>query len=180
MKDASFALFVQTIQRDLPDNEKLTVFDVIEMCKIRDGQHKNIDKNIAKRLEEKNCIEKHGKTNSQFYTLARHYYEVAGKTADYSKLVDWTATQVLAVLAPYLEKYGKAKKADILKIVGDHVTDKQLRNFLDQLKKSELIKTEGERGKMVYMLGEKYKKQNDIIAKALNIGLKALEESGEL
>ena len=30
------------------------------------------------------------------------------------------------------------------------------------------------------MLGEKYKKQNDIIAKALNIGLKALEESGEL
>lgn len=76
--------------------------------------------------------------------------------------------------------YGKAKKADILKIVGDHVTDKQLRNFLDQLKKSELIKTEGERGKMVYMLGEKYKKQNDIIAKALNIGLKALEESGEL
>ena len=127
-----------------------------------------------------NCIEKHGKTNSQFYTLARHYYEVAGKTADYSKLVDWTATQVLAVLAPYLEKYGKAKKADILKIVGDHVTDKQLRNFLDQLKKSELIKTEGERGKMVYMLGEKYKKQNDIIAKALNIGLKALEESGEL
>ena len=73
------------------------------------------------------------------YTLARHYYEVAGKTADYSKLVDWTATQVLAVLAPYLEKYGKAKKADILKIVGDHVTDKQLRNFLDQLKKSEYL-----------------------------------------
>lgn len=180
VKDASFALFVQTIQRDLPDNEKLTVFDVIEMCKIRDGQHKNIDKNIAKRLEEKNCIEKHGKTNSQFYTLARHYYEVAGKTADYSKLVDWTATQVLAVLAPYLEKYGKAKKSDILKIVGDHITDKQLRNFLDQLKKSELIKTEGERGKMVYMLGEKYKKRNDIIAKALNIGLKTLEENGEL
>ena len=33
------------------------------------------------------------------------------------------------------------------------------------------------------MLGEKYKKQNDIIAKAskaLNIGLKALEENGEL
>ena len=29
------------------------------------------------------------------------------------------------------------------------------------------------------MLGEKYKKQNDIIAKAY-IGLKALEENGEL
>ena len=180
VKDTSFAFFVQTIQRELPDNEKLTVFDVIEMCKIRDGQHKNIDKNIAKRLEEKNCIEKHGKTNSQFYTLARHYYEIAGKTADYSKLVDWTATQVLAVLAPYLEKYGKAKKSDILKIVGDHITDKQLRNFLDQLKRLELIRTEGERGKMVYLLGDKYKKQNNIFSKALNIGLKTLEENVEL
>lgn len=180
VKDTSFAFFVQTIQRELPDNEKLTVFDVIEMCKIRDGQHKNIDKNIAKRLEQKNCIEKHGKTNSQFYTLARHYYEIAGKTADYSKLVDWTATQVLAVLAPYLEKYGKAKKSDILKIVGDHITDKQLRNFLDQLKRLELIRTEGERGKMVYLLGDKYKKQNNIFSKALNIGLKTLEENREL
>lgn len=180
VKDASFALFVQTIQRDLPDNEKLTVFDVIEMCKIRDGQHKGIDRNIAKRLEEKNCIEKHGKTNAQYYTLSRHYYEMAGKTADYSMLVDWTASQVLAVLAPYLEKYGKAKKSDILKIVGDHITDKQLRNFLEQLKELDLIKTEGERRQMVYMLGEKYKKQNDIIAKALNIGLKALKENGEI
>ena len=89
VKDISFALFVQSIQSDLPDNEKLTVFDVIELCKIRDGEHKAIDKNIAKRLEEKNCIEKHGKTNAQYYTLSRHYYEISGKTADYSRLVDW-------------------------------------------------------------------------------------------
>ena len=55
-----------------------------------------------------------------------------------------------------------------------------MRNFLNQLKLLGLIKTEGEKGKMIYLLGEHYKKQNDIIAKALNIGLKALEESGEL
>lgn len=169
IKDANFALFVQSIQRDLPDTEKLTVFDIIEMCKIRDGQHKGIDKNIAKKLEEKCCIEKHGKTNALYYTLSRHYYEMSGKTADYSKLVDWTASQVLAVLAPYLKKYGKAKKSDILKIVGDHITDKQLRNFLGQLKDLEFIKTEGERGNLVYMLGDKYKTQNNIITNALNI-----------
>ena len=95
-------------------------------------------------------------------------------------LVDWTADQVLAVLAPYLEKYGKAKKSDILKIVGDHISDKQLRNFLNQLKDMDLIKTEGERGQMVYMLGDKYKVHNDIITKAINIGLKTLKENGDI
>ncbi len=180
VKDASFALFIQAIQQELPDSEKLTVFDVIELCKIRDGKHKGIEKNIAKRLEEKNCIEKHGKTNAQFYTLARHYYEIAGKAADYSKLVDWNADQLLAVLAPYLEKYGKAKKSDIQKVVGDHVTDKQLRNFLEQLKSLGLIKTEGEKGKMMYMLGEKYKQQSDLLTMALNIGLEVLKGNGDI
>lgn len=180
VKDSGFALFIQSRQKELPDNEKLTVFDVIELCKVRDGENRTIDKKIAKRLEEKNCLEKHGKTNAQYYTLPRHYYELAGKTADYSMLVDWTAAQVLAVLTPYLEKYGKAKKSEILKIVGDHVSEKQLRNFLNQLRELEMIKTEGERGQMVYMLGDKYKMHNDIITKAISIGLKALKENGEI
>lgn len=180
VKDSGFALFIQSIQNELPDNQKLTVFDMIELCKIRDGENKSIDKRIAKALEEKHCLEKHGKTNAQYYTLARHYYELSGKTAEYSMLVDWTANQVLAVLAPYLEKYKRAKKGDILKIVGDHISEKQLRNFLKQLKNLELIKTEGERGQMVYMLGDKYKERNDIIEKAITIWLKALREKGEI
>lgn len=180
VKDAGFALFIQNIQKSLSDKEKLTVFDVLELCKIRDGQHKSIEKNIAKKLEAKGCIEKHGKTNAQFYTLARSYYEISGKVADYSMLVDWDANQLLAVLSPYLEKYKKAKKADLLKIVGDHISDKQLRNFLNQLKEAQMIKTEGERGNTVYMLGDKYHEHNDIISKALKIGLKTLKDNGEI
>lgn len=180
VKDTGFALFIKSIQQDLSDNEKLTVFDVIELCKIRDGKHKGLDKELAKRLEEKNCIEKHGKTNAQYYTLSRLYYELAGKTADYSMLVDWDANQVLAVLAPYLKKYEKAKKSEILKIVGDHISEKQLRTFLTQLKDCGMIKTEGTKGNTVYMLGDHYKEHNDIIAKALNIGLHILKNTGEI
>lgn len=172
VQDSGFALFIKSVQQELSDNDKLTVFDVIELCNIKEGKHKNLDKRLAKRLEEKNCIEKHGKTNAQYYTLSRAYYELAGKTADYSRLVDWNANQVFAVLAPYLEKYGKAKKSEILKIVGDHVTEKQLRTFLAQLKDLGVIKTEGLRGNLVYMLGDHYKELNDI--KALNIGLQSL------
>ena len=180
VKEAGFALFVQTIQSELPDNEKLSVFDVITLCKIRDGERKIADKNIAKKLEDKNCIEKHGKTNAQYYTLHRRYYEMVGKTTEYSMLVDWNAQQLLAVISPYLQKYGKAKKTEILRIVGDHITDKQLRNFLDQLRAIDYIKTEGERGRMVYMLGDRYFKDNDIMKRALDIGLETLKNNGEI
>ena len=84
-------------------------------------------------------------------------------------LVDWDARQLLAVLSPYLEKYKKAKKSDIVKIIGDHISDKQLRNFLNQLKALGMIKTDGERGQMVYMLGDNYIQNNEIIAKAINM-----------
>ena len=156
VENAEFALFIQNVQSELSDNDKLTVFDIIELCKLRDGKYKDIDKSIAKDLEQKGCIEKHGKTNAQYYTLSRSYYELAGKTADYSMLVDWDSNQVFAVLAPYLKKYGKAKKSEILKLVGDHVTDKQLRNYLAEMKKTGLIKTKGIKRSTIYLLGDEY------------------------
>lgn len=180
IKDSSFALFIQSKQNSLQDNEKLTVFDIIELCRIRDGERKIEDKNRAKRLLENGFVEKHGRTNAQFYTLPRYYFEISGKTANYSMMVDWNANQLLAVIAPYLKKYGKAKKADILKVVGDHISDKQLRNFLSQLKEMELIKTDGEKGQMVYMLGNKYKSNNDLINRAIGLGLQAMKDNGEI
>lgn len=180
VKEPGFALFVQKIQSELPDNDKLSVFDIMLLCEIRDGEQKISDKNIAKKLEAKNCIEKHGKTNAQYYTLHRHYYEMSGKTSEYSMLADWDAQQLLSVLVPYLEKYGKAKKSDIVKIIGSHISEKQLRNFLEQLRAMDYIKTDGERGKMIYMLGNKYWEENEMITKALNIGLKTLKNNGEI
>lgn len=180
IKDLGFAMFVQSIQNELADDEKLSVFEVLALCKVRDGEHKNIDKEIAIKLEHKNCIEKHGKTNAQFYTLPRRYYEMTGKEADYSMLVDWNVEQFLAVLSPYLTKYGKAKKADIVKIVGDHITEKQLRSYLSQLRKEGIIKTEGSKRYTSYMLDENYILNNELRNRAISIGMKTMKENGEI
>ena len=180
IKDLGFAMFVQSIQSELADDEKLSVFEVLTLCKVRDGEHKNIDKEIAIKLEHKNCIEKHGKTNAQFYTLPRRYYEMTGKEADYSMLVDWNVEQFLAVLSPYLVKYKKAKKADIVKIVGDHITEKQLRSYLSQLRKEGIIKTEGSKRYTSYMLDEDYILNNELRNRAISIGMKTMKENGEI
>ena len=43
-----------------------------------------------------------------------------------------------------------------------------------------MIKTEETKGNTVYMLGDHYKEHNDIIAKAINIGLHVLRNNGEI
>lgn len=77
-------------------------------------------------------------------------------------------------------KYGKEKKSDIVTLCGNHLSDKQLRKFIDELKSRGMLKTEGERGQMVYMIGEPYLENNEIMNKALEIGLKELINKGEI
>ena len=150
--DKAFAMFVQGIQQSLPEDKKLTVFDVMTLCEVRDGKKPLSNKQIAQKLEQKGFLEKRGKTNAVHYILPRRYYELAGDTAAYSLATDWDANQVWAVIEPFLKKYGKAKRADLDKIVGSHVSEKQMRNYLDQLKKEGKLKTEGLTNQTFYML----------------------------
>jgi len=174
VKDTGFALYIQDIQDGLPDDKKLNVFDVLALCEIRDGAKRPSNKEIALKLEKLGFIEKHGKTNAQYYILPRRYYELSGDLAAYSLKTDWDINQVWAVLCPFLQKYGKAKRSEINKLLGTHISDKQFRNFIDELKSKGLIRTEGERGQMTYSLGNNYNTQNAILNKALEIGLNEL------
>lgn len=180
VKDKAFAMYVKGIQEELPDDEKLNVFDVLALCEVRDGERHPTDKLIAKKLEQLGYLEKHGKTNAQYYILPRAYYELSGNTAQYSLMTDWDMNQVWAVLYPFLLKYGKAKKSDISTLCGNHLSDKQLRKYIDELKAKGMLRTEGERGQMVYMISDSYKENNDIMTKALEIGLKELIDKGEI
>ena len=180
VKDKAFAMYVQGIQQELPDDKKLTVFDVMALCEVRDGAKHPADKQITQKLEHMGLLEKHGKTNAQYYILPRAYYELSGDIAKYSLMTDWDVHQVWAVIYPFLVKYGKAKKSDIVTLCGNHLSDKQLRKFIDELKSNGNLKTEGERGQMVYMIGDSYLESNKIMNKALEIGLKELIDKGEI
>ncbi len=180
VKDTGFALYIQDIQDGLPDDKKLNVFDVLALCEIRDGKKRPTNKEIALKLEKLGFIEKHGKTNAQYYILPRRYYELSGDLAAYSLKTDWDINQVWAVLCPFLQKYGKAKRSEINKLLGAHISDKQFRNFIDELKSKGLIRTEGKRGQMTYSLGDNYNTHNVILNKALEIGLNELHSKGEI
>lgn len=154
VKDKAFAMYVQSIQQSLPEEKKLTVFDVMALCEIRDGKKVPSNKHIAEKLEKMGCLEKRGKTNAIYYILSRRYYELSGDMAAYSLATDWDIGQVWAVIQPFLKKYGKAKRSELDKIVGNHLSEKQMRRYLDELRDKGLIKTEGLRNYMYYMIGD--------------------------
>ncbi len=169
VKDTGFALYVQGIQDGLPDDKKLTVFDVLALCEIRDGAKRPSDKEIALKLEKFGFIEKHGKTNAQYYILPRKYYELNGDLAGYSLKTDWDINQVWAILCPFLHKYGKAKRADINKLIGTHLSDKQLRNILNELKGLNLLYTDENKTRPTYFLSKEFNGDDEAMVKGLAI-----------
>ena len=173
VKDKAFAIYVQSIQQSLPEDKKLTVFDVMALCEVRDGKKIPSNKQIAQKLEQMGCIEKHGKTNAVYYILPRRYYELAGDLAAYSLATDWDINQVWAVIQPFLQKYGKAKRADLDKIIGNHLSEKQMRRHLELLKAIGFLETEGQTNQTVYILGKNFNPDNT----ALPMTIQRLDKS---
>ena len=172
VKDPGFALFIKIIQQELPENQKLSVFDVLTFCAIREGKQPK-DKEIAKRLYSMGYLEKRGKTSAIRYILPRRYYELTGNQSEYSELTDWDDEQIWSVLFRYLKKYGTAKKTDIAKLIGQHISDSQLRRLLERLSEGPnppLIK-EGKTRNLTYSLSKDYLGQVDLLNEATRRGL---------
>lgn len=172
VKDPGFALFIKSIQQELPENQKLSVFDVLTFCAIREGKQPK-DKEIAKRLYSMGYLEKRGKTSAIRYILPRRYYELTGNQSEYSELTDWDDEQIWSVLFRYLKKYGTAKKTDIAKLIGQHISGSQLRRLLERLSEGPnppLIK-EGKTRNLTYSLSKDYLGQVDLLNEATRRGL---------
>lgn len=177
VKDPGFALFIKSIQQELPENQKLSVFDVLTFCAIREGKQPK-DKEIAKRLYSMGYLEKRGKTSAIRYILPRRYYELTGNQSEYSELTDWDDEQIWSVLFRYLKKYGTAKKTDIAKLIGQHISDSQLRRLLERLSEGPnppLIK-EGKTRNLTYSLSKDYLGQVDLLNEATRRGLSQMTQ----
>ena len=171
VKDPGFALFVNSIQQELPENQKLSVFDILTFCDIKEGLQPK-DKEIAKKLFSMGYLEKRGKTSAIRYILPRRYYELTNNIAEYSGLTDWDDRQVFAVLLPFLTKYGKAKKSDIARVIGSHISETQLRRIIERLSQpgGPLVKS-GKTTNTVYSLSPEFRGQMDLLQEATRIGL---------
>nr|WP_293304521.1 ATP-binding protein [Allomuricauda sp.] len=182
IEDKAFALFIESIQADLPDNEKLSVQEVIHLNQIRNGyQGFKLDKKIIKMLLSRNLIEQRGKTSGTYYVLSKSYYEFVDEKGKYSK-TDWDKDQAFLIILQHLKKFGTAKMKDFIDLFQDRLTRRQVRTIVEKLVESKELNQEGSGKGTYYTIGENFKKGMELLNKALKIGFEQMkdDDSGEM
>ena len=180
IKDKAFAVFLESEQRDLADEDRLSVFEVIGLNHIRMNKSELVEKSIIKSLLERGLIEKRGKTSGTYYILSKNYYECCGKEGEYSKSEDWNLSQALPVVLAHFNTFKIAKMKDFVSILGNHMSRKRVRNTINSLVEQGILSKEGIGSGTIYQLSENYVKDSKIISKALEIGIEELKKRGEI
>ena len=180
IKDKAFAMFLDSEQRDLPEEERLSVFEVMALNHIREGRSNEVEKEMLKALQERGLIEKRGKTRGTYYILSKSYYEFCGKEGEYSKREDWNATQALPVVMAHFNTFKTAKMKDFVSILDSHMSRKQVRNIINLFVERGFLSKEGTGSGTIYYVSENYIKNSKLMSKALVIGIEELKKRGEI
>jgi ATP-dependent DNA helicase RecG len=180
IEDKAFALFIESVQSELPDNKKLSVHEIIYLNHIRNENYSfNVDKNIIKNLLNKDLIEQRGKTSGTYYILSKAYYEFADQKGVYSKN-DWDQNQTFTIIFQHLNKFNTAKMKDFVDLFHGRLTRKQVRNVVSKLVDKKELNQEGKGKGTYYTIGENFKKNMEVMTKAVKIGMKLLKDNGEI
>ena len=180
IKDKAFAMFLESEQRDLAEEDRLSVFDVISLNEVRQGKSQSVEKDSIEKLLSCGLIEKRGRTRGIYYILSKSYYEFSGQEGEYSQKDDWGINQVMSVIMPHLTKFGKAKMKDFAKLLDGHLTRRQVRTVIDKLVASQLLIKEGEGASTTYKIAEKYIKNSALVARAFDLGIQEMKKRGEI
>lgn len=180
IEDAAFSQYVYSIQDSLPDDSKLTVYDVITLNSIRLSKNRqNLDKKIVANLLKAGYIEQRGRTSGTYYILSRDYYEMAGRLSEYSKLTDWDESQVLSMVASFLKNNKVAKMGDFANLFIGHLSRKQVRAYIEKLVDSDMLSYDGDGKMRTYFLSKKYMNEIALITKAVQIGLDEMSKQSK-
>lgn len=175
IEDRAFALFIDSIQKELSTNDRLSVLEIVTLNKIKNGiQKSDLDLEQVNQLLQKKLIEKRGKTNAIFYILSKDYYEFTDEKAKYYNLQEIDDSQVLTTILQFLSKESKAKMKDFVGLFEDKLSRKQVRFRVDKLVSNKTLDQQGEGSTSTYKLSDYYIKEIEVISEAFNIGMKEM------
>lgn len=180
IEDKAFALFIESVQSELNDGDKLSVQEIIHLNEFRKGNKEfKVDKQVVSSLLKRDLIIQKGRTSGTYYTLSRQYYEFSDEKGKYSK-INIDQDQAFFMILRHLNEFEKAKMKDFVDLFHGGLTRKQVRTIVDKLVDKKELKKEGTGKGTNYTVGENFLKEMKITEKALEIGIKKLREDGEL
>lgn len=179
IKDAAFAMFINSEQRDLEPDERLSALEVMGLDAIRRGEYETVDKDIINKLLSRKLIEKRGKTRATHFILAKSYYEMCGKNAQYTQENEWGIEQALPYILTHFKSFKTAKMKDFAALLEPHLTRRQVRSLIEKMIPLYLVKS-GSGSGTIYSLSDGFIKGSDILSKAIGIGMKELIRRGDI
>ena len=172
MHDQGFAIFIDSVQKGLPDEQKLSVHEIMTLVKIRDGENPaRLDKSVVRNLLARKLIEKRGKTKGTSYILCRSYYEYAGDIAAYARKSDWDENQMRMMVFSHLAKYQSAKMGDFVSLFEGHLNRRQVRDNILKMVKSKALSITGTGSGTRYSISEDFKKGSEFLGEIFDLGL---------
>ncbi len=179
VKDVAFAQFIESEQRELPEEERLSVFEVLALNLIKENKRANVESSLIASLLKRGMIEKRGKTNGIYYVLSKSYYEFAGKEGEYTQQVNWTEFQAWPIILEHYKTFPQAKMKDFETMLQSHMTRRQVKSLIEQLVKKGYLLKNGKGPSTYYNITNQYIETQNIMMKAIDIGLKAMQQQNQ-
>ena len=140
VQDPSFFIFIDNEQNKRDDENKLGVFDLITLEKIRTGISENLDTDTLDKLLNQNLIKKSGKTTSEIYTLGNAYFDIA-QTED--EIAGYRPIYI-SMIADSFEKNEYISMKDFTEIFDNKLKRTQVRYMIEKLVNDKILSTIGE------------------------------------
>ncbi len=177
INDRAFALFLDSVQKELPKNQKLSVLEILTLNNIKKGNlKKDLDGEQVDKLLDKKLIEKRGKTNAVYYILSKDYYEFTDEKAKYYKFEELEDEQVLSMIIQYLSKEETAKMKDFVHLFEGRLSRRQVRTRVERFVDSKMIDKDGEGSSTLYRMGKSDIGSVDVVSEALDIAMKKIKK----
>ncbi len=177
VEDQAFALFIESVQTDLPDEQKLSVQEIIHLNMIRKKDHEvKLDKSILEKLKKRGLIEQKGKTSGTVYYLSQAYYEFCDEKGKYTKENVWDERQVFSLITQHLTTFEKAKMKDFVDLFDGNLNRSQIKHMVGKFVDRNMLTKQGKGSGTYYEIGEKVISDVEYLSKALKIGIQKLNE----
>jgi len=169
IRDPSFLIFIREEQNKRDENNKLGVFDVIVLDKIRQGvsgERFESHKESLNKLESEGLIVKIGKTSSLQYLLSSEYYDLVENKI--KPEVHGYQSQYLLVISEYFENNNTAKMGDFVNLFIDKLNRGQVKYMIDKVVEDKVLNSEGSGRGTKYFLADTIDKEKEIFKQVIN------------
>ena len=181
VRDKAFFLFINQIQQDKSDEEKLSVQDVIILDLINQGADKSeLNLDVVNKLYNEKLIEKVGRTRKLKYRLSKIYYSFIGQEGRYSKETPLNEEQIFSNIYTHLKRFKSAQIKDFVQIFGESLSREQIKDTTYKLVKMKILETHGKGKGTKYILSKKAREDEKLFDMAVELGFKEMRKKGEI